>query len=755
MTNLKTIARSTGIKSKIDKLPERFVYETPNFNNYKFILLTLFLIIFSFYLLTSPRLVALEDDGEFLLSSYFLGISHPSGYPLYTIIAHFLMSFPWGSVAFKGHAISGLFGALTCLMVFWVALGLRLSTSGSVFAALMLATSKAFWSQSIITEVYTLNSLLFFIILHQVLILGFGKNVSSSDSLTDKKRVMALAFVYGLSLANHWPLMGMVTPGLLILLWPRWRLILKSISLALPISMLGLVPPYIWMVLRSQQNPLVSFSGPINGWDEFWFVFLRKHFFFQENHISANIWDIVTYGQGLAWELFIQFSPLGLILAVWGFKIAWVKLPRQINIGLATMFLSTPLIILLKLNVAYSHIGAHVISVTLLLSYAICALWIGMGVIALFEWLQQKKYATIKLKPLKMAVAIILICLPIALNYEKNFRQNYRWVDDYANFVFSLIEKDAIFFVSGDLHLFGLGYLHFIEGIRPDITLIPSDGLVFSTRLFKPDKLTRKERVKIIQNYIKNTDRAIYFIPSDLELVGKGYSSTNLGIIYRLKKDNKTGNTINIDEKLLDYLIKTKKSLNHTDFHTQEYVRYVVSNIIRSFVGVSSTISPEHQKNIVTRSLDMFGESLDVKTAALAGILDGRKGEDREMVEKILADCRQQLKENKDRTIISTFYLTQSNIYYRWNMVDKAISSMKMSLSVKPDVFNPALKQLFIMLNKEGRFEEASLLREDYIKRSKDQWDMLRSMRSGSLNNGGKSDIENIDINKRLMLDNN
>jgi hypothetical protein len=127
----------------------------------------------------------------------------------------------------------------------------------------------------------------------------------------------------------------------------------------------------------------------------------------------------------------------------------------------------------------------------------------------------------------------------------------------------------------------------------------------------------------------------------------------------------------------------------------------------------------------------MFGYSIEVKTAALIGILDGKKGEDREMVEKILDNCRQQLKDNKDRNVQSSFYLTQSYIYSRWNQLDKAIESMKMSLSLHHDAFNPALNALIILLKKAGRDKEANHLREDYINRSEDHRKMLYSMQNG------------------------
>ncbi|MGH8745391.1 MAG: protein O-mannosyl-transferase family, partial [Burkholderiales bacterium] len=71
------------------------------------------LALLALYALTSPRTVSLEDDGGFILSSYFLGVEHPPGYPLFTLIAHFFSKLPFGSVAYRVHLTSAFFGALT------------------------------------------------------------------------------------------------------------------------------------------------------------------------------------------------------------------------------------------------------------------------------------------------------------------------------------------------------------------------------------------------------------------------------------------------------------------------------------------------------------------------------------------------------------------------------------------------------------------------------------------------------------------
>ena len=68
---------------------------------------------FVLYAATAPRSVGLEDDSLFVLSAYFLGIEHPPGYPLFILTGHLFSLLPFGSVAYRVHLASAMYGALT------------------------------------------------------------------------------------------------------------------------------------------------------------------------------------------------------------------------------------------------------------------------------------------------------------------------------------------------------------------------------------------------------------------------------------------------------------------------------------------------------------------------------------------------------------------------------------------------------------------------------------------------------------------
>src|SRR5436190_7645182 len=180
------------------------------------------LVLFCLYALTAPRSVALEDDGLFILSSYFLGIEHPPGYPLHTLLGKLFTYLPVGSVAYRVHLLSGVLGGLSCAALWMCARVLIPKRLPAYVASLGLGLSSVFWSQAIIAEVYTFNTLFFFSLTYLGLrLMPPGADVTQVPHATRRLAVMALLF--GLSLANHWPLMLLVAPGFAVLLLPPLR----------------------------------------------------------------------------------------------------------------------------------------------------------------------------------------------------------------------------------------------------------------------------------------------------------------------------------------------------------------------------------------------------------------------------------------------------------------------------------------------------------------------------------------------------
>jgi tetratricopeptide (TPR) repeat protein len=199
---------------------------------------TTFIISFGVYFFTLAPTVTLEDSGELAVASDYLGVPHPPGYPIWSLVTWFFQwVFHFGDFhgqpnpAWPVGLSSAFFGALACAM-----LGLLVSRSGAdilrgveratrvlgyayenlicwvsgVTGGLLFAFSSVLWSQSTIVEVYSLNA--FFLVLIILLTYRWMCRPHEDNFL------YATAFIFGLGLTNHQSLLFIVF-GLAAAVW--------------------------------------------------------------------------------------------------------------------------------------------------------------------------------------------------------------------------------------------------------------------------------------------------------------------------------------------------------------------------------------------------------------------------------------------------------------------------------------------------------------------------------------------------------
>lgn len=187
---------------------------------------TVLLISFAVYFYSLPPSLTLEDSGELAVAGDYLGVPHPPGYPMWSMIAYgFARTFAF--VKYLGQPnpawgialMSAVFGALASAII-----AMLICRSGSdllrrfkqddhtihkrredticwiaaVVSALAFAFSPVMWAQSVIIEVYSLNA--FFLAL--ILLLAYRWMQRPSDKL-----LWVTAFVFGLSLTNYYALL--------------------------------------------------------------------------------------------------------------------------------------------------------------------------------------------------------------------------------------------------------------------------------------------------------------------------------------------------------------------------------------------------------------------------------------------------------------------------------------------------------------------------------------------------------------------
>jgi len=475
-----------------------------------------FVALFGLYAYSAPRTVTLEDDGLFIMSSYFLGIDHPPGYPLLTLLGKLFTLLPVGSIALRVHLLSAFFGALTCVALWLVVRALFADAVSAYTGAVLYGLSATFWSQAIIAETYTLNTFFFFCLFYLALVFLATKNL---------RVLYVFAGVFGLSLANHWPLMLLSTPCLVLLLLPARREVLRASPRMLGIAFVACVLPYLWMVVRSRMDPEISFYGPISGFESLLFFVSRQGFRHVDVSQSADIADKLDYQGFLLMEMVRQYTPVGAALAGFGLVQQFRRLNLSTAFALLAGWLGSSLVLGAMLGFDYEPLMKAAIRRYPLIPYGILAVWLVLALDALTSRVRRGA-AAVRVGTFAALAAVVFLS-----HRDVNVRRDDTWARDYATAVLESLDKGAVLFVHGDDDSFPIGYMNRVEGFRPDVTLYNDEGLLFRNRLFRFDA---PDKGRQLSAFVRGSERRIYYASAGLP---HEFSTKDGGLYWEVRKD--------------------------------------------------------------------------------------------------------------------------------------------------------------------------------------------------------------------------
>jgi hypothetical protein len=211
------------------------------------------LLVFALYLSTlAPGVMHYQrpeilDSAMLQVHAAALGITHPTGYPTYTMTTHLMTYLPLGSDAYVTNLSSAIHGALAAVFVFAAGFALTRSLAAAAVGALAFGLGQTLWSQSNMAEIYALNAMLEGLVIFLLLVWRYA----SRD-----RYLLASCFFTGLAMTNHMT-SGLLLPAgaLFVFLVDRsrfadWRLVLKGAGLFAA----GLLP-YLYLPIRASMSP--------------------------------------------------------------------------------------------------------------------------------------------------------------------------------------------------------------------------------------------------------------------------------------------------------------------------------------------------------------------------------------------------------------------------------------------------------------------------------------------------------------------
>ncbi len=398
--------------------------------------LTLFFL--SSYIATLAPTVLWGDSGSFQTRAYILGIPHPTGYPTFTMLGKLFSFIPTGDVAYRVNLSSAVYAAGSVLLLYLILLRFT-STLPALVAAAAFGASADFWSQAVIAEVYTLNTLL------------LGGSVLALLTWRESRKdayLLVAAFLTGLSMTNHLT-SGLLIPAGLLFVWLtsgksllRWRLL----GGVLVSYLLGLLP-YLYLPIRlwryySTVPPRAEFMDPSYVRSSMHlFNKLPASDFLGPDYVAPSILEsflyLVTGRQfakqmwqfgpselpqrlGLYWGfLREQYNPILLALAFLGLMYG-LRHYRAISALLATLYLGQ-LVYTLEYDVPD-------VNLFFIPAHLVVAIWIGFGIQALLMPLGSvRAFKMPEPERLLLVLALLLVC-------GYTWRANIQRVDQSDNY---------------------------------------------------------------------------------------------------------------------------------------------------------------------------------------------------------------------------------------------------------------------------------------------------------------------------------
>jgi len=434
-----------------------------------------FLIPLIVYLITLAPSVTFIDSGELAAVASRLGVAHPTGYPLFTILGKLFTFLPVGDEIYRLNLMSAVISSLA-LYMFFNLMVLLLSDkhlindmqtdSGkmssyiiyniSLSSVLVLAFSRTFWDTANAIEVYSLHS--FFLVVNIYLILkACSYDPDSERSYIKKERYWILyAFVLGLSFTNHLSTIFLSVGSIyLYFVVNGFKKDTFKRILILVIPFLIGYSVYIYLLIRADNNVL-SWGYPHN-FDNFWRHFTGKQFSIWMFSSMENASKQFTYFTN---NYPAEFFYIPLLIAIPGLFEVYRKSKKLFYFTL----LLFGFCIMYAINYDIYDIDSY-----FLLAFIVTSIWFGFGLLFICRKLKDNVKA--------ISFAFLLICvIPLSQNFSKVDESKNYFVDDYTLNIFrSAPDNSIIFSTQWDFWISSSFYQQYVRNIRPDIIVIDKE----------------------------------------------------------------------------------------------------------------------------------------------------------------------------------------------------------------------------------------------------------------------------------------
>lgn len=417
-----------------------------------------------------------SDGGDLITAAYTGGVAHPTGYPLYLLLARLFQWMPVGSLAYRTNLLSALTTILAVTLIYKLLSRCLFDSEidrgwlGGMVAGLAFGSAPLVWSQAVITEVYALQAFLVLLILY------LYTQPLEQLSISSRRRLdLWRGFALGVAMGNHVTTVLIVPAALLVGSIQQqhrvtdispvktWQLDGYSTLRQLLGFGLGLCI-YLTIPLRGLAYAPVNWGNPVTL-ENFWWLISGK--LYQSYYLQTDLPELYRRIQALASLLLQQFGVPGVALGLMGLIL--FRLPTRLTI--LTVWMAA---VSTAFALFYHSEDSYVYLIPMVISFAI---WIGMGTGHVLARLGHRS------DRIRMGLGLLLVSyflIHAMLDFKQIDVSRDLRAEIFGREVLDTVPENALIFAKGDRAVFTLWYFHFALKERSDLVVIAEDLLHFA-----------------------------------------------------------------------------------------------------------------------------------------------------------------------------------------------------------------------------------------------------------------------------------
>ena len=419
--------------------------------------------------------VAGGDSGELITVAYTLGVAHPPGYPLYTLLAKLFTLIPIGTIAWRVNLFSAACGAGAATILFLAAARWSASLWAALAAASLFAFSPRVWPHAVTAEVFALNNLFIAGLIY--LTVRFSETAADSGHSHGELQTgligCALFFWIGLGLTNHHTLIFYAIPAALLVLTNRSAMRTpRQLGIFALCGLVGFLP-YAYIPIASRRVPLMSWGDQttVSGFLDH---LLRREygtFSLGVQKQAPNLTErLAAYLSGSFADLF-WIVPL---LALAGLLL----IRRRRDKALLWCWIGALLFFLVTFNALANGplepgVSRFVEGRFWQQPHLVLCVFAALGLAAIAERLGSRGATA-----LPVVAVLIAIAQPI-VNFREQDKSGAVEIHDVLKDILDSVPPQTLLLETGDYIYHGLRYLQIVEGYRTDVRVLDQMVLAY------------------------------------------------------------------------------------------------------------------------------------------------------------------------------------------------------------------------------------------------------------------------------------